>query len=216
MSGRMFHASIAAIVGVVLVQSLVHLGVVLGDDRIDTIVDLDRSNGLPDLASTAVLAAAAVGAAMLSTRAYGVDRLVTRLTAGSLGVLTLADLLHDGAHPSRSTGPFVIGVVVVTIGLLSIVALEAQPRAQILLAVAGCLLAGSFLVSGLNRLDRWFDRDRGDVVAEVQIVAKEGLELAGWGLVALALWDEAFRRRPHRAMSAEQRATRGLEPGHES
>jgi hypothetical protein len=216
MSGRMFHASIAAIVGVVLVQSLVHLGVVLGGDRIDTIVDLDRSNGLPDLASTAVLAAAAVGAAMLSTRAYGVDRLVTRLTAGSLGVLTLADLLHDGAHPSRSTGPFVIGVVVVTIGLLSIVALEAQPRTQILLAVAGCLLAGSFLVSGLNRLDRWFDRDRGDVVAEVQIVAKEGLELAGWGLVALALWDEAFRRRPHRAMNAKQRATRGLEPGPES
>ena len=136
MSGRMFHASIAAIVGVVLVQSLVHLGVVLGGDRIDTIVDLDRSNGLPDLASTAVLAAAAAGAAMLSTRRHGVDRLVTRLTAGSLGILTLADLLHDGAHPSRSTGPFVIRLVVVTIGLLSIVAVEARSRAQALLAVA--------------------------------------------------------------------------------
>ena len=216
MSGRMFHASIAAIVGVVLVQSLVHLGVVLGGDRIDTIVDLDRSNGLPDLASTAVLAAAAAGAAMLSTRRHGVDRLVTRLTAGSLGVLTLADLLHDGAHPSRSTGPFVIGLVVVTIGLLSIVALEAQSRAQALLAVAVCLLAGSFLVSGLDRLDRWFERERGDVVAEVEIVAKEGLELAGWGLVAVALWDEAFRRRPHRATNAEQRTTRRLEPGPES
>jgi hypothetical protein len=216
MSGRMFHASIAAIVGVVLVQSLVHLGVVLGGDRIDTIVDLDRSNGLPDLASTAALAAAAAGAAMLSTRRHGVDRLVTRLTAGSLGILTLADLLHDGAHPSRSTGPLVIGLVVVTIGLLSIVALEARSRAQALFVVAVCLLAGSFLVSGLDRLDRWFERERGDVVAEAEIVAKEGLELAGWGLVAVALWDEALRRRPLRVTNALQSTTRRLEPGPES
>jgi hypothetical protein len=62
-------------------------------------------------------------------------------------------------------------------------------------AAAGLLLAASFLVGGLDRIDRRFDADRGDPIAEYQIVAKEGLELLGWSLVALALWDEALRRR---------------------
>jgi hypothetical protein len=57
------------------------------------------------------------------------------------------------------------------------------------------LLLCSFLVSGLDRYDHRFERERGDPIAEYQIVAKEGLELLGWSLVALALWDEALRRR---------------------
>ena len=97
MSGRMFHASIAAIVGRWFSFSRSFTwGLCSAADRIDTIVDLDRSNGLPDLASTAVLAAAAVGAAML------VDARVRRRPARhaahrrvARGVLTL------GRPPTR-------------------------------------------------------------------------------------------------------------------
>jgi hypothetical protein len=63
------------------------------------------------------------------------------------------------------------------------------------LLLTGALLLCSFLVSGLDRYDHRFERERGDPIAEYQIVAKEGLELLGWSLVALALWDEALRRR---------------------
>ena len=60
--------------------------------------------------------------------------------------------------------------------------------------MATIVLAGSFLVGGLERFDPMrFQRERGDPIAEYQIVAKEGLELLGWSLVALALWDEALR-----------------------
>jgi hypothetical protein len=54
----------------------------------------------------------------------------------------------------------------------------------------------SFYVNALDQVDaQRFERERGDPIAEYQIVAKEGLELLGWSLVALALWDEALRRR---------------------
>ena len=64
------------------------------------------------------------------------------------------------------------------------------------LAVAGCLLLASLVVSTLAHVDpERFERVRGDPVTEYQIVTKEGLELLGWSLVALALWDEALRLR---------------------
>ena len=49
-------------------QSAAHVWETLSQGRIDTALDLDRSNGLPDLLSTAVIAAAAVGAAIAGFR----------------------------------------------------------------------------------------------------------------------------------------------------
>jgi hypothetical protein len=70
----------------------------------------------------------------------------------------------------------------------------------------GCL-AVSFLIIGLDRLDRRFERERGDLIAEYQIVAKEGLELIGWSLVALALWDAALERRPGTTKTSRRAAS---------
>ena len=68
------------------------------------------------------------------------------------------------------------------------------------------VLCGSFLVTALDEVDAGrFERERGDPIAEYQIVAKEGLELLGWSLVALALWDEASRRRPRSRREPLQR-----------
>lgn len=197
MRGSVFAVWAFAIAALVAGQSGAHLALVLGADRIGTFVDLDRSNGLPDLVSTVVLAVAASGAAALALgEARAGRRPVPWLVAAMLlAALALADLLHDGAHPYRNSGPLVIWLVLSTVGLLALLATGASRRVRWTLGAALCFLACSFLLIGLDRLDQWFERERGDSVAEYQIVAKEGLELLGWALVALALWDEALRRR---------------------
>ncbi|HET6683944.1 MAG TPA: hypothetical protein VFG75_09630, partial [Gaiella sp.] len=126
--------------------------------------------------------------------------------------LTLADLFHDGAHPHHSSGPLVIWLILSTIALLAVLGHGAGRRVRWTLAAAFCCLAGSFLVIGLDRVDHWFERERGDAVAEYQIVAKEGLELLGWSLVALALWDEALRRRRALVTVSTTRASRAPAP----
>jgi hypothetical protein len=183
------------IVGVALLQSTVHLLVVLARHDYHSVLDLDRSNGVPDLVSTVALGCAATGAAAVARWSPVARRVVPTCLAAVLCALTIADLLHDGAHPATDVGRFVIGLVTAAAVLLGAVAVGSAARARATLALAALLLAGSFFVSGLDHLDVWFERMRGDAVVEVQIVAKEGLELVGWSLVALALWDEALRRR---------------------
>lgn len=196
---RVFTACAAGIVGVAVLQSMVHLVVVLGERDFHSRFDLDRSNGVPDLVSNLALAAATAGAAVLAREGRGRDRLAPASLVLALGALTIADFLHDGPHLSSHTGKLVIGLVAVTGILLTAVAADSAGRTRITLVVAGLALVGSFLVSGLDHFDIWFERERGDTVAESQIVGKEGLELIGWSLVALALWDEAIRRRASRA-----------------
>ena len=104
-----FAAWIGAILGVTALQSELHLHVVLDDGRMGTMLDLDRSNGLPDLVSTLALASAAVGAALLSQREPHGRRPVPTRLAGFLAFLTLADVIHDGPHPvspERSSSPW--------------------------------------------------------------------------------------------------------------
>jgi hypothetical protein len=208
---RTFTAIALGIAAVVVLQSVVHLFVTLGLDRIDTIVDLDRSNGLPDLASTVALAAGAVGAAALARRGVKGNRAAAAVTASLLLALTLADFTHDGAHPFRRAGPLVIGAVIATAVLLAVIGVRASGRVRVTLVMAMLVLGCSFAVAGLHHLDPWFDQDRGKREAEVQIVVKEGLELLGWSLVALAVWDEALRRRSSVTVSTA-RASRAPAP----
>jgi hypothetical protein len=170
--------------------------VVLGTGNVGSIVDLDRSNGLPDVVSTASLAASAAAAMLLASLETGRRRAVAAALVLSLTGLTVADAVHDGPHPASTVGWFVIAMVVATGVLLLSVGTTSGFRARVLLGVAGCMLVGSFCVNALDQVDaQRFERERGDPIAEYQIVAKEGLELLGWSLVALALWDEALRRR---------------------
>ena len=192
---RAYVAFTAGIVGVAVLQSMVHLVLVLGEHDFHSRFDLDRSNGVPDLVSTLALACATAGAAAIAWQQRGRARAAPVCLAVALCALTLADLLHDGPHLSSHVGRLVIGLVAATAVLLFAVGVASAGRTRATLAVAAVVLAGSFFVSGLDHFDVWFERTRGDPVAEYQIVAKEGLELVGWSLVALALWDEAVRRR---------------------
>lgn len=205
---RAFCVTVLALAAVVAAQSAVHLVVVLRFGHIGTFVDLDRSNGLPDLVSTVALALGAAGAALVARRERGLQHVAATTLAATLAVLTLADALHDGAHPSSPSGPYVITLVGCAGLLLLILGLASGPRARTTLAVAGVILACSVSVAGLDHVYQWFERKRGDRVAEYQIVAKEGLELLGWSLVALALWDEAIRRRRHIAAATTGPASR--------
>jgi hypothetical protein len=194
------------ILGAAALQSMVHLVVVLGEHDLHSRFDLDRSNGVPDLVSNLALACATAGAAALAWHQRGRGRGAPACLVVALAGLTIADLLHDGAHVSSHTGRLVIGLVAVTSVLLAVVAVESAGRTRATLAMAAVALVGSFLVSGLDHFDIWFERMRGDPVAEYQIVGKEGLELIGWGLVALALWDEAIRRRQAASIARASRA----------
>ena len=76
---------------------------------------------------------------------------------------------------SAGGGWYVIALVVAT----GVTARARRPRvgraaAQRRSAVAAVILVASFLVNGLDRADQWFERARGDPIAEYQIVAKEG------------------------------------------
>jgi hypothetical protein len=206
-----FGAILLLIAALVTAQSLLHLVVVLRLGEIGTFVDLDRSNGLPDIVSTIALATASAGAALLAHRCSGVVRRASGGASLLLGGLTLADLLHDGAHPMRRGGPLVIVAVAMTLVLLAVVARHSSTVFGVTVVAATLALAGSFLVGGLERFDpARFQRERGDPITERQIVLKEGLELLGWSLVALALWDEAIRR--GRLESTTGRASRAPAP----
>lgn len=195
MSRRGVVVTLAVIALLAIAQTVAHLVVVLDAGRIGTIVDLDRSNGLPDIVSTLALALATVGAGLVAWWGTGGRTPAAGGLAAVLAVLTLADILHDGAHPRSPDGAYVIGFVVVAGVLLALVGRACAPRTRATLVAAGATLVCSFLVTGLDRVNHWFERARGDPIAEYQIVAKEGLELVGWSLVALGLWDEALRRR---------------------
>jgi hypothetical protein len=195
LNDRAFAALAGGIVGVAVLQSMVHLVVVLGERDLHSHFDLDRSNGVPDLVSTLALASAVAGAATLCWRQRRRGRIAPACLVAALSALTLADLRHDGAHLSSHVGRLVIVLVAATGILLAVVAADSAGRTRVTLAVAAMTLVGSFLVSGLDHFDRWFERARGDPVAEYQVVGKEGLELIGWSFVTLALWDEAIRRR---------------------
>ena len=135
--GRLaFGGALILIAALVVAQSVVHLVVVLQSHRMGTFVDLDRSNGLPDIGSTVALALAALGAGAVGWRERGFERASATALAAVLTLLMLADLFHDGAHPSSAKGWYVIAVVAGTVGLLGIVALVAGPRARVTLAVA--------------------------------------------------------------------------------
>jgi hypothetical protein len=106
-------------------------------------------------------------------------------------------------------GRIVIGV---SVGTLVLLGFATVGRSRLTLAVAACLLVGAFLADGVDRVTERFEPQRGDWPTESQIVVKEGLELLGWSLVALAVWDEAIRRRRVRGSVSTARASRAPVP----
>ena len=194
MSRRAFAAWVAVAGAVVVAQTVAHLAMAMAADRPRTTFDVEQSNSVPDLVSNAVLALASVGALGIARAERGRQRVVALLASIVLASLAVADLLHDGPRPSSSGGVLVLCLVGVAAVLVGLIALRGARRSRVTLTAAAALLVASFLASGLDRFEA-FEGRRGELGKEGRLVTKEGLELLGWSLVTLALWDEALRRR---------------------
>jgi len=184
--------ALVTIFAIAALQTLLHLELTLA--QLDTIFDLGRSNGVPDLVSTMTLAFASVGATALALRDHGIGRAVAAALAGFLGIPTLADALHDGPHPTRPHGLLVVALAIAAVGMLLMVCRDAPLSMRSIVGASFLALALAFALPARDRYDHRFERERGDPIPEYQIVAKEDLEFLGWGFVALALWLEAERR----------------------
>ena len=193
MSHRTFAGLLGALVVVLALQSAAHMWAVLYRARIDSWLDLDRSNGLPDLLSTLVVLAAVAGAAVLGSRQQGHRRRATLALAGVIALVALADALH--LHPGRHSAPDDLTTLVAVAGVALLGAVIGDGsnggRARTMIALGLVILGASLVLDALPELDEWFERARGDPIIEWQIVAKQGFEVAGWWLVAMGLWDAA-------------------------
>lgn len=202
---------------VVAAQSVAHLVVTLGAnldfDQSDSVFDLERSNGVPDIVSTAVIVAAAVGATVLAGHARHGRLLAAGLSAALLVVAT-DDTLHDGYKGAGSDRLVVIGALLAAVTLTTWVALRAHGVARTCLLVGLALLV--FDVKAPFAYDQLMNTVgqpwvvRGDFLYELGVVLDEGMELMGWTLVAVGLWEVALARR---AATSETRRDIALDLG---
>ena len=191
---RVARILLATGVVVLVAQSLADLVASLGFHSYHSVVDLDRNNGIPDVASTLAIVCAAVGAAVLAVREER-GRLRLALLTVVLGLIALADGIQAPVDGSTLSGRTVFVAILLAALLLVSASLSTHPWARtstlvglgcLAVAVLGGLTYGSILTDiGLD------DLGRGDVTYELGIVAKQGLELAGWTLIAVGLWAAA-------------------------
>jgi hypothetical protein len=199
--------ALAGGVALVAAQSLGHLLATFGFGSCDGIefgtcsspFDLDRSNGLPDVGSTVVIAAATLGAGVLAARNRAA-RVPAALLALALLLVGTDDALHARDNASSSFGIVVIATLVASFTLAAWVA-SLVPRVASL-----CLGAGVALLALDVKMPFAYDQlmnvvgqpwlGRGDVLKELGIVLDEAMELFGWVLVTTGLWEAALTAQP--------------------
>ena len=184
---------------VLLLQSAAALVAALGFGAYDSIVDLDRNNGVPDVISTLVVLAAAAGAGAVSV--VGQSRFAAGALALVLALVVVYDVLQEEPDAGTVRGDIVIVTVVLAAVLILVVARAAPRSARRTLLVGLVLLlvavkAAWWWDQMLNILQRG-DLGRGDVEYELGIVVKQGLEVFGWSCVAIGLWATALDAAQH-------------------
>ncbi len=192
MSRRSFGAWLATTAILVVLQSIAHLVATGPLGELDSIVDLDRSNGIPDVVSTIVIAVAAVGAVAVARRRQGWERFSALLLIACLGVVAVDDVVGVDRDFTAAATLIVTGFALLTVAEFAAADRESGTRAAITITAGLMGLVATLVIGQLPELAPWFERARGDPIIELQIIAKQGLELAGWGLVALGLWDRAL------------------------
>ena len=203
--GKVLRIGLAALIVVLILESAVGLIKPLAFDSFSSgpfgrpdhlvLLDLQNNNGIPDLLSTVAILAAAVGALLLaeSARVQGAALFCLLL------IIAVDDIVQEEAKAGNEWGRFVIATTFAAAVLLVTVALRAPRRAAVcllfgLVALGLAVKAAYTYDQLLNVLGRG-DEHRGEFDYELGIVIKEGLELAGWSLVAIGLWATAFAAR---------------------
>ena len=189
---------------VLVAQSTIGLVLALGLNSYNSLFDLDRNNGIPDLLSTAAILAAGLGATELAV-ARSRDRWLSGALAVLLLIVALDDLLQQEARSSNPWGRSVIVTLIALTVLTLVIARSAPGRARLTLLIGLLLLAVAVKNAYeydqfLNLLGRG-DQERGDFDYELGIVLKQGLEFVGWSLVATGIWATAVAAGPMRDRS---------------
>jgi hypothetical protein len=191
---RIARALLATGVVLLVAQSLADLVASLGFHSYHSVVDLDRNNGVPDVVSTVAIISAALGAIAMSIRAQH-GRLRLALLALVLTLIALADAFQAEVDRSTRSGQAVLATIALAALLLLSASLEMPRWARVstLVGLGSLAVAASGAVAydAILNPTGLGDLGRGDVIYELGIVGKQGLELAGWILVAVGLWAAA-------------------------
>lgn len=159
----------------------------------DTGFDLWRNNGVLDLVSLVLIAAAVLGAGVLATRERS-----SRPAAAALAVMLALIAIDDALQQDDLASEYghVVAATLAAAGLLVIaVALNTPPAARALLLSGVLLLAVDvkvpFAYDQLMNVTGNPALGRGDVLYELGIVLDEGMEIMAWTLLATGLWAAA-------------------------
>jgi hypothetical protein len=215
-------ASLLAAALVIVAQSTAHLIATVGFGVCDatgfsecpSVFDLDHNNGISDLVSTAVIATAAVGAAVLGVRRR--PREVAALALATILVLvTFDDALHLEDNGRTEYGLIVVGTIVCAAILTIRVALGVSRETRWLLLVGTALLAldakTPYFYDQLMNIVGQPALVRGDLLYELGVVLDEAMELAGWTLLAVGLWDAALAVRVDQRLPVTRRSGPGID-----
>jgi hypothetical protein len=184
-------------------QSVVHLIATVGFGvcgatgfaECPSVFDLDHNNGIADVVSTALIATAALGAAVLGARRRPRD-VASPALATILFLVTLDDALHLEDNARTAYGVIVIGTISCGAVLTIRVAVGVFRETRWLLLVGTAVLAidakAPCLYDQMMNAVGQAALGRGDLLYELGIVLDEGMELAGWTLLAVGLWDAAL------------------------
>jgi hypothetical protein len=190
---------------VVVAQSVAHLVVTVGLGACDatgfapcpSTFDLDHNNGISDVVSTIVIGVAAAGAAVLGATRRGDRRALT--LASVLVLITFDDAFHTEDNLGSLHGVVVLGTIAVAALLTIWVAASSPPQCRWFLWLGTGLLALDvkmpFLYDQLMNTIGQPSLLRGDLLYELGVVLDEAMELAGWILIGIGLWDAALTTR---------------------
>jgi hypothetical protein len=192
MSRASFNLWLVATAILLLAQSIAHILAAGPFGTVGSIVDLDRSNGIPDIVSTGAIAIAGIGAVALAWRSRRRERLSAAAVVACLGVIAVDDVVGVDKDAKAVAALAVTGVAIVAAAALAARDGRSGRRSAVMLTAGLAALVATLVVGQLPEIEQWFDRERGDPVFELQIIAKQDLELAGWALIALGLWNRAL------------------------
>jgi hypothetical protein len=204
---RLIATALVAGALLVVAQSIAHRIVTVGLGACDatgfgpcpSVLDLDHDNGVSDIVSTVVIAAAGIGAGVLGVRRWPHETAALALAALLL-LVTFDDALHLEDNTRNVYGLVVVGTIVCGAVLTIRVAATVPSGARWLLLLGTALLAldakAPFLYDQLMNRVGQPALVRGDLLYELGVVLDEAMELTGWALVAIGLWDAALSSPP--------------------
>jgi hypothetical protein len=197
---RFVRFTLAGALLLLAVQSVAHLAASIHFHSYDSLLDLDRNNGIPDVLSSVMIVTAAFGALALAASSPR-----DRWQAGALALLLAIVAFDDVSQKEAGNANAWAMSVIMTLALTTLLVLTITRRAPRSAALALLVGLGLLVAAVKNAYVAPYDQllemlghsgeQRGHLDYELGIVLKQGLEFLGWSLVAIGLWATALAAR---------------------